>query len=230
MLLNSKAFVVARAAGPDVQSMNCLRIETDGSTVATDGKLLFRFIPDAVFDPKDYPAFDGLAAVDGKEKLKPFYLSVGSARAILKVLPKEKRLPQPVMKSIVLDVAQTNQGKYAVLGFTDFKRAVVIRPEKLDQQFPDYSKVFPKQKAKLVIAFRTDIFRRALEILSGLEVEAFTLFFRGPTTAVEIRARTSEKDGKVVGLVMPFRLEEETGPQKPKAKDKPKKKLPEPKK
>lgn len=228
MLLNPIALEVARACGSDSPHVQGLLIEADGSTVATDGHILFKFTPSPNGDPKEYPVFDGINPVDGKEKLHEFVLSQGSARAILRVLPKEKRLPQPILKNIVLDVGQTNKNGHAVIGFTDFNRPTIFRPEKVKEKFPDYHKVFPKGKGKFKIAFTTNVLRKALEVVNSLEIESFTLVFRGPKDPVEIVSATPA--GKVLGLVMPCRADVEPESPKPKPKDKPKKKVPDGKK
>ncbi len=217
MLINPKALKVANAAGGDSPATEGLHFEPAGSTVGTDGHILFRFTPKEKADPKEYPSLEGLTPVDGKEKLKPFAMSIGSARAILKVLPRDKRLSMPILKNIVLDVHQTNDSKHAALGFTDFKRAATFRPEKIENgKCPEYKKVIPKGQAKLAIGFQTSTMLKALSVLNSLDVKCFKLIFRGPMEACEIRAETENADGVVFGLVMPYNLN--NGAKEPQAK------------
>jgi hypothetical protein len=208
MLLNRKTFELESVAGIS-QSMDCVRIEEDGSAVATDGHMLFKFSPLEELNPKEYPKLDGINPNGKGGKLRPFSLPTSAARAVLRTVPKGRKLSLPILRSIALDVEQTNAGSCAVLGFTDLKRPTIIRPEKITDDFPDYHKLVPNGKAKVAIGLNVPLLRRAMRLLQALDVEYIALKIREPNMPVVIEAQTETKDGKVFGLIMPAKVEDD---------------------
>jgi hypothetical protein len=210
MLLNRKVFALEPAASKDPKrtALECIRIFEDGSAVATDGALLFKFKPTEHLNPKEYPHIEGVKSGNGA-KLKPFSLSTSAARAVLKTVPKSRKGMLPILRHVLLDVDETNASQHAVLAFTDLKRPTVIRPQKVAEDFPDYEKVMPKGKAQFKVGFKLDTLWRALKVLDNLDVEWFSMTFRSPAEPVEIRGKCFEKDGSVLGLVMPARVSDD---------------------
>src|SRR5262245_43730168 len=116
MLLQRKALEIARAASKDQtrQSICGLRIEPDGTTIATDGHILAKFTPLSNPDSKEYPVIDGVNADDGENRLQPFTLTTEGVALLLRALSKKTPRSLPILGNIALDVKQTNSNGFAV--------------------------------------------------------------------------------------------------------------------
>ena len=181
MLLLPKALQVVKAASKDETrfALCGIRIEPDGATVATNGHILARFRPTMHPDPKEYPAVEGCSAVDPDgAALAPFTIPSESVNALLKALPKQKGRVLPILNHIALDVAETNRNGHAVCATTDLENPQVIRPRKIDADFPTYQNVYPKGKPQMVIGFALAAFRDALDTLKATGVEFFVMEVR----------------------------------------------------
>src|ERR1041385_2805119 len=197
MLLIPKALQVVKAASKDETrfALCGIRIEPDGATVATNGHILARFRPTIHPDPKEFPAVEGCSAVDPDgAALAPFTIPTDSVNALLKALPKQKGRVLPILNHIALDVAETNRNGHAVCATTDLENPQVIRPRKIDADFPTYENVYPKGKPQMVIGFSLAAFRDALETLKATGVEYFVAELRDETRSEE---HTSELQSRL---------------------------------
>src|SRR5262245_12487662 len=123
MLLQRKALEIARAASKDQtrQSICGVRVEPDGTTIATDGHILARFTPTIKVDGKEYPAIDGITADDGENKLVPFTLTTEGVAMLLRALSKKAQRHLPILGNVAVDVEQTNRNGFAVTAVTDLE-------------------------------------------------------------------------------------------------------------
>lgn len=207
MLLLPKSLQVIKAASNDQTrpALRGVRIEADGSTVATNGHILARFQPTEHPDAKEYPTVEGCCAVSD-EPLAPFTLPSEAIAMILKAVPKTRRT-LPILGTIALDVLQTNQNGCAVLATTDLENPQIFRPRKIEDDFPDFSKVMPAGKPKMIVGFKVETFRDALDTLRATGVEFFVLELRDETGPAKIVGQTKDRDGIVTALVMPARVD-----------------------
>jgi DNA polymerase III sliding clamp (beta) subunit (PCNA family) len=210
MLIQRKALEIARAASKDQtrQSICGLRIEPDGATVATDGHILARFTPTAHPDGKEYPAIEGVNVDDGENKLEPFTLPNDAVAILLKALPKRTPRHFPILQNVAVDVQQTNGNGCAVAALTDLENPQVFRLRKVPDEFPDYQKVFPKGKPKLVIGFMMAAFENLLSTLRATGVDGFVVEIRDAIGPMLIKAKTQDGDGLVKALIMPARVDD----------------------
>jgi hypothetical protein len=210
MLIQRKALEIARAASKDQtrQSICGLRIEPDGTTIATDGHILAKFTPTANPDGKEYPVIDGVNADDGENKLQPFTLPNEAVAILLKALPKKTTRHLPILRNVALDVEQTNGNGCAVAAITDLENPQVFKLRKVTDDFPDYQKVFPQGKPKLVIGFMMAAFENLLSTLRATGVDGFVMEIRNETGPALIKARTQDGDGLVTALIMPARVDD----------------------
>ena len=77
----------------------------------------------------------------------------------------------------------------------------------MPDEFPDYRKVFPKGKPKLVIGFMMNAFENLLTTLRGTGVDRFVIELRDEERPAVIKARTKDGDGLVTALIMPGRVD-----------------------
>jgi hypothetical protein len=153
MLLSKQALLVHKLATQDDPryGLNGIRVEPDGSTVATDGHKLIKYTPKHTPDAVEFPTIEGCNPVqprndDGSAiELEPFILPSDAAAAAIKALPgKRSQNSLPILAYVALDVAETNRNGQATLATTDLENPVVMRPAKLDGAFPKYENVIPK--------------------------------------------------------------------------------------
>jgi len=213
MLLDKRSLLMAKAASKDDSrlSIQGVRIEADGTGVATDGHILFKFTPDkdTIQDPKDYPTLEGVnpvgAPANGNEGLHPFTIPTRDALDIAKAVPK--RNPLPILEYIALDEQRTNDNGSACFGVTDLDSPRVFSPRKIDADFPDHSKLWPKGKATVRIGLDVDKLDIMVQVLKAAGVEAISLEIHDPLSAMVVRSDMIKDGGTVTGLVMPRRLE-----------------------
>jgi len=212
MLLDKRSLLMAKSASKDETRMALagVRIEADGSGVATDGHILFKFTPDAVavMDPKDYPHLEGVDPViwGGVNTLKPFTIPTKDALDIAKAIPKRSCLP--VLEFIALDEQKTNDNGSACFGVTDLESPRVFSPRKIDMDFPDYEKCYPKagNHPTAVVGLGIDVLEKAVQTLKAAGVESIRLEIRDPLSAVVVTSDLINNGGKVTGLIMPRKL------------------------
>src|SRR5262249_23950911 len=209
MLLERKALEIVRAASKDQtrQSICGIRIEGDGTTIATDGHILAKLTPTANPDGKEYPALEGVKADDGENKLQPFPLPTEAVAILLKALPKKTPRYLPILGNVALDVEQTNGNGCAVAAITDLENPQVFKLRKVTDDFPEYQSVFPKGKPKLVIGFMMTALENLLSTLRATGVDGFVVEIRDETGPALIKARTKDGDGLVTALIMPARVD-----------------------
>ena len=134
MLLKRAAFEVhSHAASGDHRfGINGIRVESDGSTVATDGHRLIQYIPPETPSGDDFPKTEGID-LDGS-KVEPFTIPNDSAKEIIKAAPKRQTLP--ILEYIALDGKQTNGNGSACFAVNDLESVRVFHP--------NYQQVIPE--------------------------------------------------------------------------------------
>ena len=184
-----------------------VRIEPDGSSVATDGHILLKFTPSTQPDPKDYPVLEGVDAEDNGGTLKPFTLPSEAAIEILRAIPK-RGCPAMIGEYVVLDVPKTNERETAVIGLTDLESSKVFKPRKAQGDFPSYQKLFDSLHQKEVVAefaLTLEVVLKLLKTFKDLEVKRFKVKVRGADEALEIE--TKNENGEVRALIMPCTID-----------------------
>ena len=205
MLLSKKQLAVAGAASTDETryAINGIFINPDGKIQATDGYIAVTFMLGEGLDEKEFPTIEGLGAVDDTA-LVPFTLHRDSCLQITKALPKKSRLP--IVNCARLDVAATNANGCAVIGITDLESPQVLRPKKIDSQFPDFSKVEPSGNPALSVGIGIDALEKLIKTLKALEVTSFKLsLYDDGAGPMSIDAHNKAGDS-VHCLLMPYRL------------------------
>ena len=206
MLLSRKQLAVSGAASTEENRMaiNCIRINADGKIQATDGHIAVIFTPGETLDEKEFPSIEGLTVADDStlaEQLVPFSLHRDSCATISKTIPKKSRMP--ILNLARLDVVQTNKNGCAVIGVTDLESPQVLRPKKLDMQFPNMSKVEPQGDPALIVGIGIEALEKLIKTLKALEMKNFKLSLYGNETGpMAIDACNSAGDS-VHCLLMP---------------------------
>ena len=206
MLISRNALQVAKAASTDATryTLNGIKIEADGTTVATDGNILVRYRPREMPSPTDYPVIPGCSPVDA-EPLVPFILSTKDALSVAK-LPGKTKLP--ILDFIALDTAKTNAGESACFAATDLQAVKMLAPKKIDGEFPDYDKIFPDPTVppSARVGFTVAVLQKALTTLQACGATHIVMESRGECDPVEITASTDA--GVMYAMVMPARIDD----------------------
>ena len=145
MLLKRAAFEVhSHAANGDHRfGINGIRVESDGSTVATDGHRLIQYIPPETPSGDEFPKTEGCDPSGGMVPgVAPFTIPNDSAKEIIKAAPKRQTLP--ILEYIALDGKQTNANGSACFAVNDLESVRVFHPQKIEGTFPNYQKVIPE--------------------------------------------------------------------------------------
>ena len=142
MLLKRAAFEVhSHAASGDHRfGINGIRVESDGSTVATDGHRLIQYIPPETPSGDEFPKTEGID-LDGS-KVEPFTIPNDSAKEIIKAAPKRQTLP--ILEYIALDGKQTNGNGSACFAVNDLESVRVFH-KRSRALFRTISRSFPKR-------------------------------------------------------------------------------------
>jgi hypothetical protein len=208
MLLNKKVLSLVNVASTDAtrQTLCGVYIEPDGSGVGCDGHMLLKFTPCAPWDAKEYPAMEGLTiAEDPPTELKPFILSRDACTQIARAMPKKCHFPV-LRDNIALDVGATNDNGAALMATTDLENPQVLRPRKVEGEYPDYRKVFPDAKPQVEVGLSVANLEKLVKAMKALNVEAIKVGVIDSVRPVIIKAETKDRDGTIDGLVMPWRL------------------------
>lgn len=147
MFLTKKALECSRFALKDDPRFHGMRVEADGSTVATDGHKLIRYTPKHGMKDEDAPPIEGISMADNAPELEPFILSTDACKALMKALPRKPSLP--ILGYAQVDTAATNENGHAVIGVTDLENPQVFKPVKIEGNFPKYEAVIPKPDTEL---------------------------------------------------------------------------------
>lgn len=214
MFLAKQALMVEKVCAKDdpSYSLEGIKVESDGSTVATDGHALMKWTPTSHADTAEFPTVDGCDPTS-KGDLEPFILPADVARAILKTDPIRKRQSLPILENVALDVAETNANGCAVLAVTDLASPQVFRPMKLEGNFPRYEHIIEGAEGSKrgTVGLRLDLVMGILQTLKKQGCEAFRLTLTardGQTPAdcpVILEGKTT--NGKATALVMPYRMD-----------------------
>jgi len=183
-------------------------------TVVTDGHVLMKVtLPDMPEDSA--PVIDGCTPT---AEFKPFILPKAAALDIAKQIPKSSTIPviQNVFVGSETDAEtvdpKSDEPKPVVLGVTDLETPKVFRPKRLTGNFPDYTRVIPKDEtAEFAIGMDMKLLSRLVKQLDSFidnkSISAATLYFKDEDSAMWIKARNAETGQEAVAIGMPFRDE-----------------------
>lgn len=202
MLFDKASFAVRHAASDDAERpvLTGIYIETDGTTVATDGCLLAKVSPcDSAPCDDDFPKMRK-ELVGNAAPFEPFILPRESANAIVKAIPRIKRLP--ILNHARLFESETMGNGSALFGVTDLETPTEFRAQKIDHEFPKYQKVVPAGEPAVRISFSVSMLERLVKIAKEAGDAAIEFGIYAPTTGMTF------KSGRVSGVAMPLRLDE----------------------
>lgn len=213
MLLNKRNLAIAGASSKEESryTLKALCLETDGSTVATDGRILARCSP-ATAKAADFPANgNGNLAAWAGQVLFPLDL-VERAR---KLLPKKSNRI-PILDNVAVGLANVDAEN-----LQDAKMLVVeadipkqeARGVSVTGQFPNYEAVIPREitaplaEVKLDVDLLMRLLRIAREFDNGGGYHAVRIRLYGPERAVRLDAVNREDGQEFTGVIMPLRAE-----------------------
>jgi len=210
MLIKKEALEVARAASKDPTryTRNSLYIDSDGTTVATDGHIMMLYQPDPEKqdDPSEYPMAETCNPAS-TETLKPCSISSVEALTLAKAISKDKRLS--ILRNAALDAKRTNEGENAVFMVAEVDKRQVISIKKIDADFPRYKKILPAlPKNPVFIGFNIALFKTLLDALEKAGAENISVI--APTNgeqAMHLKAKSAH--GTLEAVIMPLREDHE---------------------
>jgi hypothetical protein len=208
MLLNRHNLNIAKLASK-VRSrftLDAIRI-TPNETVVTDGHCLMT-VSTVQLPASTFPdTANGLTPVDD---WKPFNLSAKNALKALGNLPKRSTLPVLECAAITIN-GDTNNPQVIT---NDLENTASYHCEE-SASFPDWERVMPKREdMPFVIGLDARLLRALLDQFISLSESSaktkvpVTFRFKNGNSAVLMESHNSEQ--KMVGVLMPFRIEETT--------------------
>lgn len=207
MLINKKAFEVYRAASTDPSryALNGIRVKSDGSTEALDGHFAVFYKPGTKPDAGDYPAIDGMSVTEDCE-LKPFIIPTDACKDILQRTKKIKSKRYPIIADYVaLDVEKTNANCAVHIGMNDLDKQDIIKPKKIDMEFPNTEEIMPKTEIKAWAQFNLDYVIKVCETMKACGVKAVRISLDGdPLRAQRFKGLNSDGD-EIFAVIMPMR-------------------------
>lgn len=197
MKLDRKSLAVHHVAGEKGRyAINGVLLETDGTTVATDGKMLL------VIQPSKQD--------EGKELVAPkehFVIPLGFARDVHKAIPK---------------VHQSSGGKFDYATITEAKQdklslriqnvgvqLMETKPESGD--YPKWKDLIPSiQKETMRFCLGLEVLERLVKVLkevlpknNGRTTSSVEFLVEGPKKAIGIRAQAGDGGRRMIGVLMP---------------------------
>ena len=205
MLLSKQALAVSAVASKDSFRIGItgIRVESDGSTIATDGHRLVKFTPANVPESSDFPGVEGLNVAAAGE-LEPFTLPVDACKAISRTLPRKATIP--ILAFAGVDVEQTNANGHAVIVTTDLENPQVFRPQKIEGNFPRYENVIPEGTPTVKIAFNPRYMAELCKLLATTagKDNAVTLSLYADDKPMRLDA--TGDDGSAIAVLMPMHM------------------------
>lgn len=208
MFLSKQALQVHRFASSDDTrySLTSVRIEADGSTVATDSHKLAKYTPHPYSGPK---LDEHTLSSANEEPLVPFLLPVNDCKTILKNLPKGRTVSGlRALGYAVVDTGVTNESDKARIVWTDLETRGGISPVKAEGTFPKYENVIP-EKSDMAdpVGINPKYLKQAAELLISQGFTTCAISFNrenAPDRPVRIDAKN--EDGSAVIIIMPMQL------------------------
>lgn len=207
MLLNKRNLAVVGATSKEESryTLQAVCMEPDGSTVATDGRILARCSP-AKADASNFPANgNGNPAGWAGRVLLPVDFV---ARAI-KLLPKKNRIP--ILDNVAVGMEDKPDHEMLVAQADlppQDARAVPVKGI-----FPNYEATIPREietplaEVKLDVDLLMRLLKIAREFDAGRNDHSIRLRIYGPERAVRIDAINREDGQEFTGVIMPLRAD-----------------------
>jgi hypothetical protein len=215
MLYSRESFAVIHGVSKDEcrPQLNGVCLRPDGSTIATDGHVLFEVSANGNHSD-EFPALTqkGLKATKPDNQI----IGSGTISAVLKAMPKVKHLP------ILSNAELLKQGKKAmVFRTTDLETESITKFKPLEGPYPNTDAVYPvsrrqpythpcrptEYEIKLGVSILQQLcnFVHAASTCGRKELETITFKFTGPTTAAIFDAGENDNGQRISGLLMPRR-------------------------
>jgi DNA polymerase III sliding clamp (beta) subunit (PCNA family) len=152
MFLNRAQLSVRHAASTDETRyhLNCVRVEPDGRTVATDGHRLYTVTRPNPPKKEEFPDVPGVRK--GRFKLDAVSLPLALVAAVVKAIPKLSHMP--ILSNALLDESRTNRGDTVTIVTTDLEMTTPHKARKVEGEYPPWRKIMPGDDTpKATIAF-----------------------------------------------------------------------------
>ncbi len=194
MLFNKNNLKVARVASKDSNRVELSSVYfTKDKTVATDSYCLVEMTTPQGLDIKDFPVVDKKRAIG----FKPFMVKAESLKDIK--LPVKTNLP--ILENLAVSYSDNDIVK---LYTTDLTSGNVKAIKKVQGQFPDYEKIFPKKKARLEFKMDAKLLKKVLEAVGDLNKgNHITIKLYDINQAVVIEAENENQ--KARAMIMPIK-------------------------
>ena len=212
MLFSRRHFAVRHAASQDETryNINGVRIEADGTTIATNGHWLCKVELEHA-DPKEWPTMpDG--AVPSDAPLEPFTLPLDTVAKLVKALPKREPRTMPILANAALDVDATNANGAARFYATDLESMDRIEGRKIGNDYPDWRMVMPKEAPEVTFGISLVLLEglcKAVREFSPDKKSSDTLplkFELGKDEFCPIKITAEHDGGTLTAVLMPMRL------------------------
>lgn len=207
MLLNKILLKVSRVASRDKtrQPIDCLRIEPDGSAVATNGRVLIYYKPITNPDePEKHHPIDGMV-LDAPLDASGFEIPYEVCESLLRFFPKAHKWRHAT--DAVYAVIDQVAGKIgAYWDGCQITHSIVRK----DQPYPEWRKVmFPDKpyEVKAWTGLDLTLLVNLCMALQGLGARSAAIDIAGPEEPVMITANIPLGDGgEIKAMIMPLRL------------------------
>jgi hypothetical protein len=210
MLYSKESFAVAIGASRDETrpAINGILLEKDGSTVATNGALMFMVGPIATKDD-DFPTIDGAkpGRLDKKERVLPR----ADAIKLSKAIPNEKQAHGlGILGHTMLCHSDNGTVDFAI---TDLDSNQIMKIKPLDTQFPNWRQVVPDKSIEpdYQIGISVEILSDLVDFVKVARGKAYhyqpeiKFSFTGRQSAIMFEAPDNDKGQYVKGVLMPTR-------------------------
>jgi DNA polymerase III sliding clamp (beta) subunit (PCNA family) len=179
MFLSKANLAVRHLAGADASrpALMALRVESDGATVATNGHALLKV---SAHNPVGVP-------------LVPSSVSAKDVDAVAKALKKGD--------CAAVDVSAANANGHVPFTVGSATHALA----KVDESFPDYGQVYPRDVPSASIGFGVDLMIQTLKAMKEAGVSTIRLDIRDELTPLQLTGINGAEQW-VSALVMPYRL------------------------
>ncbi len=200
-MYNKENFLVGKAACKDRGRYNLNSIYCHPKyTVGCDGHRLM-IVTTPKMDIAEMPIPEGGELTD---KFEPFILALNDAKKIEKTIPKKVTLP--ILQYVALVKSDNGNAKFFT---TDLQSQNITVSKKIEGEYPQFGKTFPKGKPIASIKVDTNLLRTLLEAMEDAQgsrsVPDVIIEIRTNEGPIVLKTNNPDTGQKITAILMPLR-------------------------
>jgi len=202
-MYNKENFAVGKVASKDQYKQNLNSIYCHPKfTVGCSGPALM-IVTTPKMDIEEMPSPQNEELVD---KFEPFILDLNDAKKVEKSIPKKTSLP--LLSHVAILKSENGNAKFFT---TDLQSQNITVSRKIDGEYPQFGKVFPKGKPIKTMRFDTRLLKTLIDAIESAQGSPNTphvdidIYDNGNEGVVMFKSNNIDTGQRITALLMPLR-------------------------